>query len=157
LKISEITFVWQDTNLKRQTSNIKHQTLPLHIRMSGTGEKKYFNVSVLKRVFEFVRPYRWRFIVSVILAIVLSFFTPVRPHFIQLTVDKATWKISSYTMGHPNIISAYTIKRRMAVCDRRYHIPGGIYFYRDGCKILFQLHNGVARTKRSARYENRGV
>ncbi|HYK46351.1 MAG TPA: ABC transporter ATP-binding protein, partial [Parafilimonas sp.] len=64
----------------------------MHIRMSGTGEKKYFNVSVLKRVFEFVRPYRWRFIVSVILAIVLSFFTPVRPHFIQLTVDKATGK-----------------------------------------------------------------
>ncbi|HYK45035.1 MAG TPA: ABC transporter ATP-binding protein, partial [Parafilimonas sp.] len=64
----------------------------MQIRMSGTGEKKYFNVSVLKRVFEFVRPYRWRFIVSVILAIVLSFFTPVRPHFIQLTVDKATGK-----------------------------------------------------------------
>jgi len=60
--------------------------------MSAAGEKKYFNVSVLKRVFEFVKPYRWRFLSSVILAIVLSFFTPVRPHFIQLTVDKATGK-----------------------------------------------------------------
>src|SRR5580765_4162851 len=60
--------------------------------MSAEGEKKYFNVSVLKRVFEFVKPYRWKFFTSVVLAIVLSFFTPVRPHFIQLTVDKATGK-----------------------------------------------------------------
>lgn len=60
--------------------------------MSGSTEKKYFDFSVLKRVFTFVRPYRGRFIVSIILAIVLSFFTPVRPFFIQLTVDKATGK-----------------------------------------------------------------
>lgn len=60
--------------------------------MTDSKEKKYFNISVLKRVFTFVKPYRWRFIVSIILAIVLSFFTPVRPYFIQLTVDKATGK-----------------------------------------------------------------
>src|SRR5580765_7351604 len=60
--------------------------------MSGSEQKKYFNFSVLKRVFEFVKPYRWRFSLSIVLAIVLSFFTPVRPHFIQLTVDKATGK-----------------------------------------------------------------
>src|SRR4030095_2300481 len=60
--------------------------------MGREGQKKYFNISVLKRVFEFVKPYRFRFITSVVLAIVLSFFTPVRPHFIQLTVDKATGK-----------------------------------------------------------------
>jgi ATP-binding cassette subfamily B multidrug efflux pump len=60
--------------------------------MSGSSEKKYFDISVLKRVFTFVKPYRWRFITSIILAIVLSFFTPVRPFLIQLTVDKATGK-----------------------------------------------------------------
>ena len=59
---------------------------------SEAEQKKYFDFSVLKRVFSFVKPYRWRFIISIILAIILSFFTPVRPHFIQLTVDKATGK-----------------------------------------------------------------
>jgi ATP-binding cassette subfamily B protein len=60
--------------------------------MSEGGQKKYFNFSVLKRVFTFVKPYRWRFITSIILAIILSLFTPVRPFLIQLTVDKATGK-----------------------------------------------------------------
>ena len=60
--------------------------------MSESSEKKYFDFSVLKRVFAFVKPYRWRFVVSIILAVVLSFFTPVRPFLIQLTVDKATGK-----------------------------------------------------------------
>ena len=60
--------------------------------MSEIEQKKYFDVSVLKRVFKFVKPYRWRFIISVVFAIVLSFFTPVRPYLIQLTVDKATGK-----------------------------------------------------------------
>jgi ATP-binding cassette subfamily B protein len=66
--------------------------LPLQGFMSDAEQKKYFDISVLKRVFTFVKPYRWRFVVSVILAIVLSAFTPVRPFFIQLTVDKATGK-----------------------------------------------------------------
>ena len=60
--------------------------------MSEIEQKKYFNLSVLKRVFQFVKPYRWRFVVSIILAVILSFFTPVRPFLIQLTVDKATGK-----------------------------------------------------------------
>lgn len=60
--------------------------------MSDIEQKKYFDISVLKRVFSFVKPYRWRFIISVILAIVLAGFTPIRPYLIQLTVDKATGK-----------------------------------------------------------------
>ncbi|MFT4153636.1 ABC transporter ATP-binding protein [Parafilimonas sp.] len=60
--------------------------------MGEAEQKKYFDLSVLRRVFTFVKPYRWRFIASIILAVVLSFFTPVRPFFIQLTVDKATGK-----------------------------------------------------------------
>lgn len=60
--------------------------------MSEAEQKKYFDVSVLKRVFQFVKPYRWQFIISVIFAIVLAGFTPIRPYLIQLTVDRATGK-----------------------------------------------------------------
>ena len=60
--------------------------------MSEVEQKKYFDFSVLRRVFTFVKPYRRRFITSIVLAVVLSFFTPVRPLFIQYTIDKATGK-----------------------------------------------------------------
>ncbi len=60
--------------------------------MNGTDKKKIFNFSLLKRVFEFVKPYKFQFILSVILAIVLALITPIRPHFIQLTIEKATGK-----------------------------------------------------------------
>jgi ATP-binding cassette subfamily B protein len=60
--------------------------------MTEAEQKKYFDISVLKRVFQFVKPYRWRFIISVILAIVLAGFTPIRPYLIQLTVDRGTGK-----------------------------------------------------------------
>jgi len=81
--------------------------------MSDAEQKKYFDISVLKRVFTFVKPYRWRFVVSVILAIVLSAFTPVRPFFIQLTVDKATGKsvhtpwIIQLLFPHSNLSDAW--------------------------------------------------
>ena len=51
-------------------------------------EKKTFDVSLLKRVLQFTRPYRKTFIWSVVLAVVLAAFTPVRPFLIQYTVDK---------------------------------------------------------------------
>jgi len=44
------------------------------------------------RIFHYVKPYRWQFISSVVLAILLAFITPLRPHLIQLTIDKATGK-----------------------------------------------------------------
>jgi len=60
--------------------------------MSGEGKKKIFDFSLLSRIFQFVKPYRFQFISSVILAIVVAFITPVRPRYIQLTIDKATGK-----------------------------------------------------------------
>ena len=60
--------------------------------MSETAKKKIFDFSLMSRVFKFVRPYRFQFISSVVLAILLAIITPVRPHFIQLTIDKATGK-----------------------------------------------------------------
>ncbi|MFL5811668.1 MAG: ABC transporter ATP-binding protein [Flavisolibacter sp.] len=55
---------------------------------SKERKKNVFDVSLLKRVLEFTKPYKKRFIWSIILAVVLAAFTPIRPLLIQLTVDK---------------------------------------------------------------------
>lgn len=60
--------------------------------MSDTPKKKIFDFSLLGRVFRFVRPYRSFFYVSLLLAIVMAAFAPIRPFLIQLTLDKATGK-----------------------------------------------------------------
>ena len=52
-------------------------------------KKKIFDFSLLNRVFRFVRPYNQLFYLSVLLAVVMAIFAPVRPYLIQLTVDKA--------------------------------------------------------------------
>ena len=57
--------------------------------MSSTESKKgFFDISQLKRVLQFTRPYRGKFIGSIVLAVVLAAFTPIRPWLIQHTVDK---------------------------------------------------------------------
>jgi ATP-binding cassette subfamily B multidrug efflux pump len=60
--------------------------------MSQSPKKKIFDVSLLGRVFRFVRPYRSFFYISLALAIVMAVFAPIRPYLIQLTIDKATGK-----------------------------------------------------------------
>ena len=50
--------------------------------------KKTFDTALLRRVLQFTAPYRRTFILSIVLAIVLAAFTPVRPYLIQYTVDK---------------------------------------------------------------------
>lgn len=60
--------------------------------MSATPKKKIFDVSLLGRVFRFVKPYRSFFYISLLLAIVMAVFAPVRPYLIQLTIDRATGK-----------------------------------------------------------------
>ncbi len=60
--------------------------------MSESPKKKIFNVSLLGRVFLFVKPYRSFFYISLLLAIVMAVFAPIRPFLIQLTIDKATGK-----------------------------------------------------------------
>lgn len=49
---------------------------------------KKFDIAVLRRVFGYAAPYKRKFYLSVALAILLAFITPVRPFLIQLTVDK---------------------------------------------------------------------
>ena len=57
--------------------------------MSTTDRKKsFFDTRLLRRVLQFTRPYKGRFVGSIVLAIVLAAFTPVRPYLIQLTVDQ---------------------------------------------------------------------
>lgn len=60
--------------------------------MSMSAPKKVFSFSLLVRVFKFVKPYRAQFYGSVLLAVVMAVFAPVRPYLIQLTVDMATGK-----------------------------------------------------------------
>ncbi|HEX8279107.1 MAG TPA: ABC transporter ATP-binding protein, partial [Segetibacter sp.] len=60
--------------------------------MSETVKKKVFDFSLLRRVFQFVRPYNKSLIISIVLSILLAVFAPVRPYLINLTVDVATGK-----------------------------------------------------------------
>jgi len=54
--------------------------------LSEASPKK-FDIAVLRRVFGYAAPYKRKFYLSVILAILLAFITPVRPYLIQLTVN----------------------------------------------------------------------
>lgn len=60
--------------------------------MTETSKKKVFDFSLLGRVFRFVKPYRSLFYLSLLLAVVMAIFAPIRPYLIQLTVDTATGK-----------------------------------------------------------------
>jgi len=60
--------------------------------MPSKEPKKIFHLSLLKRVFSFVQPYRFVFLASVFLSIILAFTTPVRPYLIQATVNAAIGK-----------------------------------------------------------------
>lgn len=51
-----------------------------------------FNVSLLKRVFQYVKPYRKTFILSIILTILLALIAPARPFLIQHTLDNYIMK-----------------------------------------------------------------
>ncbi|MFY7901182.1 MAG: ABC transporter ATP-binding protein [Chitinophagaceae bacterium] len=63
--------------------------------MQSTTKAKAVDISLLKRVFKFVAPYKRVFIFSFILSILMAFMAPLRPYLIQLTVNKSI---------HPNII-----------------------------------------------------
>lgn len=52
-----------------------------------TAKKKVFNISLLRRVMQFAAPYRSRFVLSIVLAIVLALLSPVRPYLIQYTIN----------------------------------------------------------------------
>lgn len=53
--------------------------------MSITNNK---NIGLLKRLFAFLKPYKKKFWISVVLSILLAMLAPVRPYLIQYTIDK---------------------------------------------------------------------
>ena len=61
--------------------------------MSATSPQPALKITILKRVFSFVKPYRFIFWANVVLSIVLAFATPVRPYLIQSTVNIAIGKV----------------------------------------------------------------
>jgi ATP-binding cassette subfamily B multidrug efflux pump len=55
--------------------------------LSATN-KKFLDLTHLRRVFSYAAPYKGRFYFSIVLAILLAVITPVRPFLIQYTVDQ---------------------------------------------------------------------
>ena len=49
--------------------------------------RKIFDFSLLRRVLKFASPYKRKFYISLALAIILAFFSPIRPILIQITVN----------------------------------------------------------------------
>lgn len=56
--------------------------------MDKQQKKKIFDFSLLQKVFTFAKPYKSKFYLSVLLAVVLALFSPVRPLLINLTLKK---------------------------------------------------------------------
>ena len=50
--------------------------------------KKFFDFALLRRIFHYAAPYKRKFYLSIVLAIVLAVITPVRPMLIQWTVNQ---------------------------------------------------------------------
>ena len=55
--------------------------------ISETPAKKIFNISLLRRVFNFAAPYKNKFYLSLSLAVLLAVMAPLRPFLIQLTIN----------------------------------------------------------------------
>lgn len=51
-------------------------------------KKSFFDFALLRRVFQYAAPYKKKFYLSLLLAILLAVITPIRPMLIQLTVNK---------------------------------------------------------------------
>jgi ATP-binding cassette subfamily B protein len=60
--------------------------------MQKAKTKKIFEFSLFRRIFQFVKPYSAKFYGSILLAIVMAIFAPIRPYLIQLTIDSASGK-----------------------------------------------------------------
>lgn len=54
----------------------------------STPKKTFFDFALLRRVFRYAAPYKKKFYLSIVLAILLAIITPVRPMLIQLTVNE---------------------------------------------------------------------
>ena len=55
---------------------------------TSTSTKKIFDFALLGRVFQYVKPYRKVFILSIALAIALALLSPIRPYLIKFMIDE---------------------------------------------------------------------
>ncbi len=55
--------------------------------MAGSTGKKIFDFGLLRRVLKFASPYKTKFFISLALAVILAFFSPVRPILIQYSIN----------------------------------------------------------------------
>lgn len=53
-----------------------------------TPIRKIFDFSLLRRVFSFAAPYKNRFYLSLVMAIILAILSPIRPYLIQISVNR---------------------------------------------------------------------
>ncbi len=61
--------------------------------MAGKKQGKIiFDLSLLKRVFQYAKPYKKKFILSVLMAILLAIVSPIRPWLIQVTINNYVHK-----------------------------------------------------------------
>jgi ATP-binding cassette, subfamily B, multidrug efflux pump len=57
--------------------------------MAGKSKgRNIFDLSLLKRVFQYAKPYKKKFILSVVMAILLAVVSPIRPWLIQITINE---------------------------------------------------------------------
>lgn len=75
-------------NHKPKTRNTKLSlSLPAPVMSVKGLEKRIFDFSLLRRVFRFAAPYKKKFYISLVLAILLAILSPIRPWLIQVTIN----------------------------------------------------------------------
>ncbi len=70
--------------------------------MSETGtKKKVFDFSLLRRIFQFAKPYQNRFYGSLVLSVLLAIMAPLRPMLIQLTINNGIKNEAAHFINGP--------------------------------------------------------
>ncbi len=78
--------------------------------------KKFLDFSLLRKVFAFASPYKKKFYISIILSVALAILSPLRPYFIQYTVnhfikDKDTYWLVLITIIQIGMLLLETVLR----------------------------------------------
>ncbi len=108
--------------------------LHLHFMNPSSSKKKKFSFSLLQKIFFFVKPYNSFFKISLVLALVMAFFAPIRPYLIQLTIDKVT---------KPNIQMPEWLNTLFFNAD--VHLPVRFILYVTIFQIIFIFIESVIR------------
>jgi len=108
--------------------------LHLHFMNPSSSKKKKFSFSLLQKIFFFVKPYNSFFKISLVLALVMAFFAPIRPYLIQLTIDKVT---------KPNIQMPEWLNTLFFHAD--VHLPVRFILYVTIFQIIFIFIESVIR------------